>query len=170
VMPAFLGAGFTHGGRAVLLAALISLMTSGVGNAATLGISSAHLTAATRLYGAPVMCTLTAVADSYVSAAEAARNFGTRSTLRTDASPDIRSYLRFNLTGLGGEVLSATLRVFAVSGNALGVDARSVGDNAWGETLLTYGNQPGMGAVVGSSGRITRFGRSVSSSTCRGTR
>lgn len=103
----------------------------------------------------PTTSTFTAVADTYVSAAEAARNFGTRSTLRTDASPDIRSYLRFNLTGLGSEVVSAALRVFAVSGNTLGVDARGVGDNAWGETLLTYGNQPGMGAVVGSSGRIT---------------
>jgi glucose/arabinose dehydrogenase/PKD repeat protein len=103
----------------------------------------------------PTASTFTAVADTYVSAAEPARNFGTRSTLRTDNAPDIRSYLRFNLTGLGGEVLGATLRVFAVSGNTLGVDARGVADTTWGETLLTYGNQPGMGAVAGSSGRIT---------------
>jgi glucose/arabinose dehydrogenase/PKD repeat protein len=104
---------------------------------------------------APTTFTFPATADTYVSSAEPDRNFGTRSTVRTDASPDIRSYLRFDVTGLGGTVTGAKLRVFAASSNSIGVDARGVTDNGWGETTLTYRNQPGMGGVVGSSGRLT---------------
>ncbi|HEY3006127.1 MAG TPA: DNRLRE domain-containing protein, partial [Kribbellaceae bacterium] len=106
----------------------------------------------------PATFTFPPVADSYVSSAEPTRNFGTRSTLRTDASPEIRSYLRFNVTGLGGSVTAAKLRIFASSGNSVGADVRAVTDNPfnpWTETGLTWNNQPGVGGVLGSSGRLT---------------
>ena len=40
------------------------------------------------------------VADAYISAANPGSNYGASTTLRADASPDIRSYLRFEINGL----------------------------------------------------------------------
>ena len=51
----------------------------------------------------------------------AATNPGTTynsTTLRTDASPDVRSFLRFTVRGLPGPVTRATLRVYANSNNS----------------------------------------------------
>jgi hypothetical protein len=45
-------------------------------------------------------------------------NFGSSATLNTDASPIIRSYLKFNVSSLDGPVASATLRIFRNSGSA----------------------------------------------------
>lgn len=106
----------------------------------------------------PTSFTFAAVADSYVRIDQPTRNFGTRSTLRTDASPDNRSYLRFNVTGLGGTVTGAKLRIYPSSSSSIGVDVRSVTDNPWSpwtETGINFDNQPGVGAVIGSSGRLT---------------
>ena len=94
------------------------------------------------------------VADTYASSAEPTRNFGTSSSLRTDGSPDIRSFLRFDPDGVGA-VSKAILRVYANTSNSIGIDVRGVTTNAWGETTLTYNNMPGVLGVTASSGRIT---------------
>jgi len=108
--------------------------------------------------GDTVVTTLTfnAVADTYASSAQPTRNFGTRSTLRTDASPDIRSYLRFQVDGLGASVTSAVLRVYANTGSSVGYNVHGlsnpVADGNWAETTLNYSNMPPIGPVVDSSG------------------
>ena len=120
----------------------------GVGNTS----SPASLTAATAQ--CPPTTTLTPVADAYVDASSASTNFGSSTKLRVDSSPDVRSYLRFDLTGISG-VTSATLRVFATSALTAGYDVHGVSDTSWGESTLNYGNAPAFDpAVAGSSGAV----------------
>ena len=71
----------------------------------------------------------------------------------TDNAPDIRSYLKFDVTGLDGSVTSATLRVFVTSGNAA-FDVAQVADNSWSQTSITYNTAPTVGAVIDGSGTV----------------
>jgi hypothetical protein len=95
--------------------------------------------------------TFTPVADSYVDSANPSTNNGSQTQLRGDGSPVVRSYLRFNVQGLSGAVTRATLRIFANSASTGGYEIRSVSDNSWGESTITYNNAPAVGSVLGSS-------------------
>jgi chitodextrinase len=99
--------------------------------------------------------TLTAIADAKVDASTPTTNFAT-TALRVDGSPDVRSYLKFDATGITGTVQSATLRIWATSAQSLGFDAYPVGDASWTEKGITYANQPSatIGAKLGSSGAV----------------
>lgn len=94
-------------------------------------------------------------ADSYVDSSNPTVNYGTSMQIRTDGSPVVNSYLRFNVQGLTGTVTGATLRIYANSGLASGYDLPGVADNSWTETGLTWNNAPAIGATLGSSGAIT---------------
>jgi parallel beta-helix repeat protein len=107
-----------------------------------------------RSAGAQTATTFTPVADSYVDAATPTTNYGTRTTLRTDASPVVRSYLRFDVQGVTNAA-SSTLKIFANSSNGSGIEARAVADNTWGERTVTYNNAPPVGPVLDSSGAVT---------------
>jgi hypothetical protein len=102
----------------------------------------------------PVISALmfTPVADAYVNASSPTTSYGLLTALRVDASPEINSYLRFNVQGLSGSVTSATLRVYANSASSQGYQVRSVSDNPWGETTIDYNNAPPAGSLLGSSG------------------
>jgi hypothetical protein len=106
--------------------------------------------------GGPGTTTLTAVADAKVDASTPATNFAT-AALRVDASPDVRSYVKFTTGALTGTVQKVTLRIWATSAQSVGYDAAGVGDSSWTETGLTYANQPSasIGAKLGSSGPVT---------------
>jgi hypothetical protein len=80
--------------------------------------------------------------------------FGASTKLRTDGSPFVHSYLRFNLAGLGSSISSARLRVYAYTANSTGYDVRSVSDTLWGETATNYNNAPSFGAIAGTSAPI----------------
>ncbi len=99
--------------------------------------------------------TFTPVADSYVDASNPGANFGTSTQIRIDGSPTVRSFLRFNVSGIGGTVTNATLRIWANSAQSTGYNAYSVADTTWGETTITDANAPPFGAQLGSSGPIT---------------
>jgi hypothetical protein len=92
------------------------------------------------------------LADSYVNAGSPTTNTGSLTTLRADGSPDLHSYLRFDVQGLSGTVTRATLRVFANSASSLGCTVSSVDDNTWGESTINYNNAPPLGSALGSSG------------------
>jgi hypothetical protein len=94
------------------------------------------------------------VADSYVDASHPSSNYGTSSQIRVDGSPDVNAYLRFNVTGGSGSVVSATLRIWATSAHSTGYDAYAVADTTWDETTITSANAPPFGARLGSSGRV----------------
>jgi hypothetical protein len=72
-----------------------------------------------------------------------------------DASPDVRSYLRFNVQGLNGTITRVTLRVYANSASSQGFQARALSDNLWTETGINYTNAPAVGSVLGSTGPVS---------------
>jgi hypothetical protein len=83
-------------------------------------------------------------------------NYGTSTQVRVDGSPLVWSYLRFDVQGLSGTVVtSATLRIYANSASSTGYTLYGVSDNTWTETGITYSNAPTMGSQLGSSGVIT---------------
>jgi hypothetical protein len=101
--------------------------------------------------------TLTAAADAKVDSSVPATNFGTVA-LRVDASPDVRSYVKFDTTSVTGTVQTATLRIWATSAQSVGFDAYAVGDSSWTEGGITYSNQPTSSisaTKLGSSGAVT---------------
>ncbi|HMB23820.1 MAG TPA: DNRLRE domain-containing protein, partial [Anaerolineales bacterium] len=100
----------------------------------------------------PAVNTFLPVGDAYVTAGSPASNYGSATTLRTDASPDIHSYLRFDVQGLTGRVTKATLRIYANSTSSQGCTINSAGSNSWDENTITYNNAPSVGGTLGSSG------------------
>ena len=75
--------------------------------------------------------------------------------LRADASPDMRSYLRFTLQGLSGTVRRATLRIYANSASTAGINIHGVSVNTWTESTINYNNAPLIGSVIGSVSPIS---------------
>lgn len=96
------------------------------------------------------------VADAYVSAANSGSNYGASTTLRADASPDIRSYMRFEINGISRYISNATLYIYSNSNSSAGYEVRPVGDNTWLEAGLTYNNAPTFGPVVNMSGVFSK--------------
>jgi len=96
--------------------------------------------------------TFASVADAYVNADSPTTIYGSSTTLRADGSPDVHSYLRFNVQGLNGTVTKATLRLFANSALSLGCTAYGVSNNTWTESTINYSNAPVVGSTLGSSG------------------
>jgi hypothetical protein len=95
-------------------------------------------------------------ADAYVSRVRPNVNFGKSSRLQTDASPTVRSYVRFNVTQLVGKVTSATLRLYGHRGDRLGYAVRLVPNEGWTEDQITYANAPTPGPILGRSAPVTR--------------
>ena len=91
-------------------------------------------------------------ADSYVDSGSPSTNYGTQTQLRGDGSPVVRSYLRFNVQGFSGTVARATLRIYTNSASTGGYEIRSVSNNTWGETTITYSNSPAVGSVLDTAG------------------
>jgi hypothetical protein len=100
---------------------------------------------------APQLLTFNPAADAYVNASFPDTNFGSTSILRTYGTPEQRSYLRFNISGLGGQVITrATLRLYANGSSSAGYTVSGVPDTNWAETTLTYNNMPPLGDALGS--------------------
>jgi hypothetical protein len=95
--------------------------------------------------------------DASVSRSQPHRNFGNARTLLTGGLPSLRrSYLRFDLTQLGGTVVNATLRLYAERTNPFGYTVRSAAGTPWTEDTVTYANAPTPGPVVARSSRVVR--------------
>jgi len=99
--------------------------------------------------GGGTTVTFTPVADTYVDSSLPSSNFGSSTKLRVDTSPTVRSYLRFNVTGLSGTVTSVSLGVFANSSLSAGYDVAPASDTTWDEATLAYPG-PSFGAVAGT--------------------
>jgi hypothetical protein len=98
-------------------------------------------------------------ADAYVSSAKPDRNFASTPALRTDAYPRTeRTYLRFAVTGLDGEVTGARLQLYAETSSRSGFAVRTIPAGSWAEHAITYVNAPAPGPVVATSGRVDRDG------------
>lgn len=99
--------------------------------------------------------TFVPVADSYVLSTNPTTNYGTEWRVGTDASPDRRSYLRFTVSGLNYPVTQATLRFHSFDASTAGVQVRSVSNNTWTETGITYNNAPATGSVVATGAPVS---------------
>src|SRR3990172_6213912 len=109
--------------------------------------------------------TIPAEADAFVVSSNPEVNRGDSTSLgiRNQISTSLRirnnikiSYVRFNVPSLptSVEVSAATLRVYATKGSncPLGVEVLGAANETWGETTITWNNQPGAtGAVIASS-------------------
>src|SRR4051812_42163180 len=93
-------------------------------------------------------------ADAYVSSAKPRSNFGHIRRLRVDGSPRLRSYIRFDVSGLSGRVTAATLTLLPTSDQRHGFAIRPVQRGRWHEGAITYRNAPSMGSSLGSSGGV----------------
>jgi len=103
-----------------------------------------------------VTLTFTASSDAYVSSLSPSQKFGTKPTLKVDLDGGLSSYVRFSLPSTAGQLVSATLRVFANSSQSVGYDVYEVANNTWSEADMTYTTAPAMaGSAAGASGRVT---------------
>lgn len=91
-----------------------------------------------------------AVADARVMQAYPSTNYG---SLRIFAqrSPTVRSYLRFNLSGISGTVTSAKLKIWPNSASSDGFVVHGA-PSTWSENTLTWANAPAVGPAVSSVG------------------
>jgi hypothetical protein len=133
------------------------LLGSGVGVAATLGLTSTNVTTFTIVAAVPLStCTLTPSADSYVDQASLQQNtnYGGVTPLQVESSQSLgivstnkRSFVTFNLTSCSipaaAAVQSATLSVYlsqAPNQNRTWNINRVTA--AWTENVITWSNQP----------------------------
>lgn len=84
----------------------------------------------------PMEAVVTPVADTYVSTAHRDANYGTEPTLRVDATPRIRSYLRFRVPEVSGRIVGAQLRLWSPTGDLAGYSVHPV-TSEWIEGDLT---------------------------------
>ena len=97
----------------------------------------------------------TAVGDAYVSRTREHRNFGSSPALRTAARPRLeRSYLRFAVVGLSGDVTAARLRLYAATASRAGYAVHAVAAGGWAEGTITYATAPAPGGIVATSGPV----------------
>jgi PKD repeat protein len=96
------------------------------------------------------------IADAKVRSSSADANYGLDDGLRIkDSSTIYDSYLQFDVTGLGGGVASAVLRLYVTDGGADGGTLYEV-DDGWTETGITWNNAPPIGgAPLGSAGEVS---------------
>jgi hypothetical protein len=151
---------------ALILGAALSLTSASIGLAASLALSPAHLTSATKAYSAPVTCTLTASADSYVSNAlfQTNTNFGTATSVRVNpaALSTQRTFVQFDLTTCSPAIpsdalvqsASVKLTVTALTTATRTYDLRSV-TGSWTETGITWNNQPTTASTITASTTVT---------------
>jgi len=103
----------------------------------------------------PSSLTFDAQADAYVHESHPTSNYGSSNSLRVDALPDERSYLRFDVQGLGGSsIVQARLLIFVNTSASQGLDLWAINDNSWDENTINYANAPTIGGLLASSGSI----------------
>jgi chitodextrinase len=107
---------------------------------------------------APVqVLTIPVTQDAHVNANKPNVNTGNATPFLVGTSPQIRAYLRFAVSGVGGRtVLGAQLRLYTSNGSPDGGSFFGTDGKAWTETGLTWNNKPGLvGSAVASAGAAT---------------
>ena len=103
--------------------------------------------------------TFTPVADAYVKSDATGTNYGTAKNLRVRSSgPTVRTYLKFDVTGLSGPAVSAKLRLRVADTGTDGGRVYLVGDNSWTETGISWSNAPGLGVAGNLIGPVPTVG------------
>lgn len=123
------------------------------------GASSNQATVSVTVTGVPTTFTFTPVADTHVYQAQPTVNFGSASVLqvRQTSTQSYISYLRFVVSGLGGAVQSARLRVYVQSGGNETATLYQASNNylgtanPWTEAGLNWNNADRSGTVLGTT-------------------
>ncbi len=100
--------------------------------------------------------------DTYVVSSARTSNYASSSTLRVDASPVMKSYLKFTLPTISGAITNATLRLTPAASVNAAFDLRGVGSSAWTERSVTYATAPAVGKSIAHSSAALRSGVPVS--------
>jgi hypothetical protein len=108
--------------------------------------------------GSETTLTLNPTADSYVSSSNLTGNYGTQTTMKVregagdSANPNYRTYLKFDVSGVGSSVTSLQLRLFVTDASSNVESVYVVGDTGWTETTITYSNAPAIsGTAIGTT-------------------
>jgi hypothetical protein len=122
------------------------------GSAASLNFGTQNLTPYRTCIVTATPSSTTRVADAVVKQGSATTNFGTQTTSQVSSAPasaNMRSYLKFDLTGCspsipsGATIRAATLRLYA---SALPTTCRTLDvfrvTSTWAEGTITWNNQP----------------------------
>jgi|GEM_PF-2177254 len=89
------------------------------------------------------------IADTFAKSSEPDRNYGSASRFDADAKPIMRSYLRFQVSGVGsGSRFRALLRLYVAAGSSnAGLKVFTTAPN-WDEATLTWNKQPTIGSQI----------------------
>jgi len=106
--------------------------------------------------------TLAPIADTHVKTDRATANYGTQDYVRVreTSTVDYDTYFKFDVSGTGGQVTSATLWLYSYDGGPDGGTIYAASNNylssgtPWTETGLTWNNAPGMGTPLYSVGNV----------------
>ena len=115
------------------------------------------------LYSPTQTFTFNPTDDAYVRSDQPNNNFGTAPTLRMkQSSPIYNSYLKFAVSGVSGQILSAKLRMKVTVASSSGGSVYSVSNNykntsnPWIETGIKYNNAPAIsGSPLDTEGAVT---------------
>ncbi|HLK99467.1 MAG TPA: DNRLRE domain-containing protein, partial [Myxococcaceae bacterium] len=93
-------------------------------------------------------------ADASVLEAQPSTNFGSAGSLEVDGSPQSETHLRFRLSGLSGQVVSAKLRLLTTNPTSQG-PALYATTGSWDERAVTWATRPArQGAAVATLGAV----------------
>jgi hypothetical protein len=95
-------------------------------------------------------------ADTYVSECNPRSTHGDSPVLKVDGGRQTRSsYLRFDLPNGHRDVKRASLRLYSLRTNRLGVAVQYGAQDGWNENNMTFGTAPAPGPYVGHSAELT---------------
>jgi hypothetical protein len=106
--------------------------------------------------GAGKTLTFGSVADTAIRADKPTRSYGTATTIGVDNSPIQHSLLRFTVSGVGTDVVTAaTLRLFVTNASPVGGSVYRVASQTWPETV-TWATAPAADAgALATAGKAT---------------
>lgn len=97
--------------------------------------------------------TIRATWDTYVNSEKPMFSYGGADTVRIDSQPQVITYLRFDVSGVNGSIVTATLRMYAISPSIQGFLVQGVSAAGRDESQLTFDNRPADDtSQLGSSG------------------
>jgi 3-phytase len=82
------------------------------------------------------------VADARVEEANPGTNFGMSTALLIDDGPELRSFLKFDVTGVTAPIVDAKIRLYAFDATTDGPMVYQTGTAAWRENEVTWNNRP----------------------------
>ena len=92
--------------------------------------------------------TLEPVADTYVQANRSETNFGIADDLKVDGDPVQISYLRFDLSSLGGATIHQANLVLTVTNGSTSSQVVHLVSDSWDELAVTYATRPKLGDEI----------------------